>query len=109
MAKANGHKQETKHTVRLVAKILATGEPTVFRWESWCRYSIRGTLVLQGIRWGRADERAAEIVRRALELLNVTRPPWAWGQREYVFDSAGTRIGGIRIACSAARSSPKAD
>src|SRR5262245_11972777 len=93
MAKANGHKEETKYTVRLVAKILATGEPTVFRWESWCRYSIRGTLVLQGIRWGRADARAAEIVRRALELLNVTRPPWAWGQREYIFDSTGARIG----------------
>ena len=90
---ANGRDNNTRHTVRLVAKILATGEPTIFRWESWCRYTIRGTLCLQGVRWGRADARAADVVRRALELLNVQRPPWAWGQREYVFDSAGTRIG----------------
>src|SRR5262249_39582502 len=25
-------------------------------------------------------------------LLNVERPPWLWGQREYVMDSIGTRV-----------------
>jgi predicted nucleic acid-binding Zn ribbon protein len=94
MAKrANGHKHEMRHTVRLVAKILATGEPTIFRWESWCHYTLRGTMCLQGQSWTLADATAADIVRRALNLLNVQRPPWAWGQREYTWETSETRIG----------------
>lgn len=90
--RANGHKNDTRHTVRLVAKILASGEPTIFRWESWCRYTLRGTMCLQGQSWTRSDAIAADIVRKALDLLNVQRPPWLWGQREYAQDSIGTRV-----------------
>src|SRR5262245_39062840 len=90
MAKPNGH--ETRHVVRHIARVLASGQPTVFRYEAWCRYTLRGSLCLQGNSWTRSDAKAADIVRRALELLNVTRPPWLWGQREYSQDSTGTRI-----------------
>lgn len=90
--RAIGHKQEYRHVVRFVAKILATGEPTIFRWEAWSLYTIRGNLCLQGYSWTRADARATDIVRRALDLLQVQRPPWLWGQREYTQDSIGTRV-----------------
>src|SRR5262245_52270192 len=93
---ANGRNSEgrkdQRRLVSIVAKVLATGEPTVFQWAAHCRHTLRGAMCLQGKSWSTADAYAAEIVRRALELLNVERPPWAWGQREYCWDSAGTRI-----------------
>lgn len=92
--RANGHdRKDSRHMVRAVADVLAGGDPTPFEFEGRCRHNLRSGLCLQGTAWGRADAFAADIVRRALELLNVVRPPWLWGQREYTWDSSGTRIG----------------
>src|SRR5262249_44426681 len=90
---ANGHNnKDTRPMVRAVAQVLATGEPTFFRWEARCRYTLRASMCLQGKSWPLSDATAADIVRRALELLCVKRPPWLWGQREYTQDSVGTRV-----------------
>jgi predicted nucleic acid-binding Zn ribbon protein len=90
--RVNGPKNETRHLVKAVATVLIRGEPTLFRFEAYCRHRLRWKMCLQGMSWARSDATAADIVRRALELLNVKRPPWAWGQREYAQDSVGTRV-----------------
>ena len=88
----HGPKQETKHLVKAVATVLIRGEPTLFRFEAYCRHRLRWHLCLAGFSWARSDATAADIVRQAMALLNVTRPPWLWGQREYTQDTVGTRV-----------------
>lgn len=96
MGRANGQHKDRKDRrllVRAVADVLATGDPTPFRWEAWCRHTLRGEMCLAGKSWPLSDATAADIIRRAMDLINVQRPPWAWGQREYTWDTVGTRIG----------------
>jgi hypothetical protein len=91
--RVNGPKQDTRHLVKAVATVLIRGEPTLFRFEAYCRHRLRWSLCLAGFSWARSDATAADIVQRALTLLNVQRPPWAWGQREYTWETSETRIG----------------
>jgi predicted nucleic acid-binding Zn ribbon protein len=89
---AKGNHKDRRKLVRAIAGVLAVGEPTMFRWESWCRAKLRCGLCLQGNSWSRSDAIAAEAIRRAFEWLDVRRPPWAWGQIEYTWDSEATRL-----------------
>lgn len=60
--------------VRQVAEVLATGQPTKFRWASACRHGLRSALCLKGKSWAAADERAALIVRLALVRIGAQYP-----------------------------------
>lgn len=63
--------------VRAIARILATGRPTKWRWESACRRGIRAALCLQGWQWAAADDRAARVVNLALHRIDAgIRPAW---------------------------------
>ena len=81
--------------VSAIADVLKTGEPTVFRFEALCRHTLRsGNVHCAARSWGLADAISADIVHAALEQIGAKRPPWLWGQREYVEkDCAATRIG----------------
>jgi hypothetical protein len=92
MAGEKGHNKERRKLVRTIAGVLVQGEPSWFRWEGWCRRTLRCGLCLQGKSWQRSDAIAAEIIRRAFEWLEIKRPPWAWGQREHTWESPGTRM-----------------
>lgn len=88
--RANG--KDRRRLVRVVVEVLAKGEPTLFRWEAKCRYTLRTALCLQGNSWPLSDSIAADVVARALHFLNVERPPWVWGQREYTWDTSSTMV-----------------
>jgi hypothetical protein len=90
--RAKSWNKERRRLVRAIAEVLIVGEPTLFRWEAWCRYKLRTGLCMQGMGWARSDATAADVVERAFDLLNVERPPWAWGQIEHTWESPGTRV-----------------
>lgn len=78
--------------VREVARILATGTPTKFRYESACRHGLRSSFCMDGMKWDAADERARQIVTLALHRIGASlRPTWSIGQpqrdgnREYFY------------------------
>lgn len=87
-ATAKAQRQET--IVAAIAAILNRGEPTRFRYEATCRYGLRSALILRGMKWATADDRAAEIINLAFRRLAVSRPPWWWGQPEYVHEEQRT-------------------
>jgi hypothetical protein len=68
--------------VREVARLLDTGQPTKFRWESACRRGLRAAMCLKGAKWEAADDQAARIVSLAFCRIGVSRPPWHLGQPE---------------------------
>lgn len=86
-------KDRRRALIETVANILRAGEPTLFRFEAMCRYSLRSALCLSGRSWPLSDAIAADLVSTALERIGAQRPPWLWGQREYVMDSTATRVG----------------
>lgn len=78
--------------VREVARILETGTPTKFRYESACRHGLRASFCMDGLKWDAADERARQIVTLALHRIGASlRPTWSIGQpqrdatREYFY------------------------
>lgn len=71
------------HMVRVVASILATGEPTPFALEATCRHALRSRLCLRGWGWAAADAMAAGIVADALKRMGAVRPTWKQGQPEW--------------------------
>lgn len=78
--------------VREVARILETGTPTKFRYESACRHGLRASFCMDGLKWEAADERARQIVTLALHRIGASlRPTWSIGQpqrdatREYFY------------------------
>ncbi len=73
----------------LTARILKTGEPTVFAFEGACRAGIRASLCLEGWKWADADDAARAVIGRALNQIGAERPTWNQGQPEYV-SLAGT-------------------
>lgn len=89
--RAKGQNKQRRELVRVVSIVLGTGEPTEFRWESWCRYTIRQALCLHGNSWPVSDATAAKIVREALDKIGARRPPWSWGQIEFTWE-CGTRV-----------------
>lgn len=85
--------------VREVARLLDTGTPTKFRWESACRQGLRSAMCLKGMKWDVADDRAGRIVTLALHRIGSgLRPSWQMGQpeprqREYYFcQTCGGRL-----------------
>lgn len=77
--------------VREVARILAPGTPTLFRFESACRRGLRSAMCLKGQGWHEADDKAGRIVVLALHRIGAShRPTWNAGQRE-----AAAAYGGI--------------
>ena len=80
------HRDRRQHLVRVVATILAMGEPTKFTFEATCRHVVRSRLCLAGWRWADADDTAAGIVSDALRRLGAQRPSWKEGQPEWTQD-----------------------
>lgn len=72
-----------RHILSAVTSILRDGRPTLFAFEGACRHGLRIRLILEGWRWQRADDAAAEIVARALRMIGATRPSWYAGQPAY--------------------------
>lgn len=62
---------------------MRAAEPTPFAAEGPCRAGIRESLCLDGWRWSRADDEAADIVAAALAEVGARRPTWQQGQPEY--------------------------
>jgi hypothetical protein len=91
MAKAKAKRKRKERAERLhrepivreVAKILDTGTPTKFRWESICRHGLRAGFCLNGERWEPADQKAKQIVVMALHRIGAgLRPTWSLGQQQ---------------------------
>ena len=80
MAKAKRKKREKARrlhrepVVRAIAEILATGEPTRWRWSSSCHRGIRAALCLKGWKWDQADQHAASVVRLAAVRIGLQIP-----------------------------------
>jgi predicted nucleic acid-binding Zn ribbon protein len=84
-------REQRERLIGLVVIVLRNGEPTLFRFEATCRHTLRSALCLRGQSWGLAEAIAANLVCSALERIGAQRPPWLWGQREYLMDSTATR------------------
>jgi hypothetical protein len=83
------NKDRRAHIERVVAMILARGEPTQFAYEATCRHAVRSRLCLAGWRWTDADEVAAGVVAAALKRIGAQRPTWKQGQHEWTQDGYG--------------------
>ena len=83
MSSASAVRSAQAEVVANVAAILATGDPTYFQYEGACRHGLRSSLVLDGWRWQRADDKAAEIIEAAFKLIGAKRPSWFEGQPEF--------------------------
>lgn len=70
--------------ITLTAKIMGGWTFSPFQHEASCRHGLRSALCLDGAPWGTAEAEAKAIVSGALALLEVRRPTWEQGQREYV-------------------------
>lgn len=81
--------------VLIVASIMATSEPSRFRFEALCRHTLRAARCLQGMPWQKADDWAAQIVSKALVSVGAQRPDWKMGQPEFtqpgIFAESRTR------------------
>jgi hypothetical protein len=80
VAKAKRRKQRAERLhrepiVRRVGDILATGKPTLFRYESACRHGLRAAWCMKGWKWAVADEQAALVVRLALCRIGASLRP----------------------------------
>lgn len=67
--------------VRRVSELLASGQPTPWRWTSEARHGLRAGMCLDGMAWHAADARADEIVRLARHRIGLSRcPTWTEAQ-----------------------------
>jgi hypothetical protein len=70
---------------------------TPLAYEALFRQVIRSELCLQGWRWTPADQVASDLVAVVLNILQVKRPSWNEGQREWTVEG-GTLIERTRCA-----------
>lgn len=77
-------RERQKALVYATVDVLRDGRPTFFRYEASARVGIRVGLILNRWSWTAADEMAAQIVSRALNMLGAVRPTWEMGQPWYV-------------------------
>ncbi len=86
--KAEAERLHRAVVVRETARVLATGRPTLFRFESACRQGLRSGYCLQGERWAEADDKASRIVVLALHRIGASRrPTWSMGQPQRMGDA----------------------
>ena len=75
--------QQDDVLVHQVAAVLDTWKTSPFEFEAACRTGLRSAWCLSGWSWHRADERAHDVVERALRRNGVHRPSWQEGQPEW--------------------------
>lgn len=74
---------ERKRRVNFVRDMLDDWQLTPFENEGAIRTGIRSSLCLQGYSWQRSDEEASLLINSAFKKMDVKRPTWEEGQREY--------------------------
>ena len=79
--KARRERLHREPIVREVARLLATGQPTQWRWTSEARHGLRSAMCLKGVAWEVADKRAEEIVMLARYRLGLSLYP-TWSQAQ---------------------------
>ncbi|MFI0846440.1 hypothetical protein [Mesorhizobium sp. IMUNJ 23232] len=62
------------HIIAITAQVLATGQPSFFRYEGAARHGLRARFCLEGLGWRASDEVAADIVHVALNRIGAQRP-----------------------------------
>lgn len=93
-------KEKRRQLVDAMTAILREGESSKFEFEASCRHGLRTSLCLKGWSWGEADETAAAIVHRALNIIGAVRPTWYEGQPEWTQNDSGALIARTRcIRC----------
>lgn len=90
--KARRERLHREPIVREVARLLATGHPTQWRWTSEARHGLRAAMCLKGMAWELADKRAGQIIEFARHRIGLLHyPTWSQAQgelyqsREYFF------------------------